>query len=475
MTTGTAGQGTVILAFNPNPLSAIKGAITGSVDAYFSSMGTAFCGMAADLSSSVFSFAQQKTSIDLNADYVVENYNIAFGIAVLVVTGLFLCACIMGAVRGDPHIFVRAVASTGTAILGSFIALALLQMILTASDGIADAFGNGKPLGASLVAQLRALPEQGNFALDLVLSLLVAMFSFALFVVLYIRKVAIIVMAVFIPLYLAGQPTMSTSAWIKRATEILLALIFAKPVIYAIFTLGAGMASDSTGSTVDQTLTILSGTVVMIAAVFAPFVLMHLMGFADVHLMRAVGSVGRRSAASFGQGAGALLGSTSRETFRGIGARLQTRNRGMLGDSGGAIGVEPGLARPAAIRTGRSIGAPVGMPSRPGAATAAVRGPSTGRPRPARVGAPGGGGTSGVAARQPARSTAPARATVAVGAGTRSAGGTRVAPARTGGGAGGGAGRSGQATTTSGRPPVTPAVRPPRVVAPKPPTRTGGK
>ncbi|WP_462187220.1 hypothetical protein, partial [Frankia sp. CcWB2] len=381
MTSGGTGEGSIILAFNPNPLDAIKGAISGSADAYFNSMGKAFCGMAADLSSSVFSFAAQKTTIDLNADYVVQNYNIAFGVAVLIVTGLFICACIMGAVRGDPHIFARALASTGTAILGSFVALTLLQMVLTASDGIADAFGDGKPLGSALVAQLRALPEQGNFALGIVLSLLVALFSFALFVVLYIRKVAIIVMAVFIPVYLAGQPTMSTSAWIKRATEILLALIFAKPVIYAIFTLGAGVASDSSGSTVDQTLTILGGAVVMIAAVFAPFVLLHLMGFADIHLMRAVGSAGRRSAASFGQGAGALLGSTSRETFRGIGARLQTRNRGMLGDAGGAggagsFGAEPALPRPAALRTGRGsgLGAPAGTSSRTGAATAAVRG-----------------------------------------------------------------------------------------------------
>ncbi len=425
MTTRQIGDGTVILAFNPNPLSAIKGAIGSSVDAYFDSMGKAFCGMAADLSSSVFSFASQKTAIDLNADYVVQNYNIAFGIAVLVVTGLFLCAAIMGAVRGDPHVFTRAAAATGTAILGSFIALALLQMILTASDGMANAFGDGKPLGSTLVAQLRALPEQGNFALDLVLSLLVAMFSFALFVVLYIRKVAIIVMAVFIPLYLAGQPTMSTSAWIKRATEILLALIFAKPVIYAIFTLGAGMASDSTGSTVDQTLTILSGTVVMIAAVFAPFVLMHLMGFADVHLMKAVGSAGRRSAASFGQGAGALLGSTSRDTFRGIGARMQTRNRGVLGDAGGGggIGAQPGLARPAAtVRGGGRSGSPLGAPSRPGAATTAVRGGTASRPRPARA--------SSTGASAPARPST--RTAIGVGASSRAASTTRVAPARSG-------------------------------------------
>ncbi|WP_425343318.1 hypothetical protein, partial [Pseudofrankia saprophytica] len=325
------------LAISFDPFGPFKDAVSGTADSFLDSIGTAFCNMAADLSSSVFSFASQKTAVDLRADYVVENYNIVFGVAVLIVTGLFLCSCVVGAVRGDPHVFARAIASTGTAILGSFVALTLLQMVLTASDGVADAFGDGQPLGASLVGQLRALPEQGNFALDMVLSLLVALFSFALFVVLYIRKVVIIVVAVFIPIYLAGQPAMSTSAWMKRATEILVALVFAKPVIYVIFTLGAGMASDSTGSAADQTLTILSGVVVMIAAVFSPFLLLQLFAFADVQLMRAVGSAGRRGAASFGQGAGALLGSTSRDTFRGIGARLQTRNRGMLGGAGAAL------------------------------------------------------------------------------------------------------------------------------------------
>ncbi|MBX6389233.1 MAG: hypothetical protein IRZ08_09595 [Frankia sp.] len=407
--------------------------------------------MAADLSASVFSFAAQKTAIDLRADYVVENYNIVFGVALLVVTGLFLCSCIVGAVRGDPHVFARAIGSTGTAILGSFVALTLLQMMLAASDGIAEAFGDGQPLGASLVAELRALPEQGNFALDMVLSLLVAIFSFALFVVLYIRKVAIIVVAVFIPIYLAGQPAMSTSTWMKRATELLLALIFAKPVIYAIFTLGAGMAGDSSGSAVDQTLTILSGIVVMIAAVFAPFMLMQLFGFADVHLMRAVGSMGRRGAASFGQGAGALLGQTSRETFRGIGARLQARNRaGLIGDAAGAA--------PAAIGAGPSVGRPMiraarpGLPARPGA------------PRPARAGTvASGSGLTAAAARKALPSASPVRSSAARVAAPR--GRTTMSPPASSNGA-----------ASAG---VGPAVRPPVVPPPRPrvtggPGRSGG-
>jgi hypothetical protein len=341
--------------------------------------------MAADLSSSVFSFAAQKTAIDLNQDYVVKNYNVVFGVAILVVTGLFMCACIVGAVRGDPHILSRALASTGTAIIGSFIVLALLQMMLSATDGISDAFGDGAPLGASLVAQLRALPQQGNFALDMVLSLLVALFSFALFLVLYIRKVAIIAVAVFIPLYLAGQPAMSTRNWLKRAGEILAALIFSKPVIYAIFTLGANIASDATGSAMDQTLTILSGIVIMAAAVFSPLALLYVIGIADVQFMQALGSAGKRSTASFGHGAGALLGSSSRETFRGIGARLQGRQRSGSGtEVGRPVGDLAPVSAGAMTIAGNHRGAGVGPATRVSAPGTRTRRAGAGQPATAR-------------------------------------------------------------------------------------------
>ncbi|WP_322749534.1 MULTISPECIES: hypothetical protein [unclassified Frankia] len=428
-------------------------------------MGTAFANMAADLSASVFSFAAQKTAIDLNQDYVVKNYNIVFGVAILVVTGLFMCACIVGAVRGDPHILGRALASTGTAIIGSFVVLALLQMLLSASDGISESFGDGAPLGASLVAQLRALPQQGNFALDMVLSLLVALFSFALFLVLYIRKVAIIAVAVFIPLYLAGQPAMSTRNWMKRAVEILAALVFAKPVIYAIFTLGASIASDATGSAMDQTLTILSGIVIMAAAVFSPLALLYVIGMADVQIMQAIGSAGKRGAATFGHGAGALLGSSSRETFRGIGGRLQSRQRS-------GSGVDAG--RPV---TGDLAPVSAGGTARAGSRRGSATGPAT------RVGTP--------TAR--ARQTSGAQAAGAQAAGAQASGGqpAQTAARATGGGSAARGGTSARvpraaipraapprAAASTGSPsiPSRPPVTSPKVTTPPPPihpTRTG--
>ncbi len=454
-------EGGQLLAIGFNPLNGVKDAVSDSSKSFLDSVGSAFANMAADLSASVFNFAAQKTAIDLNQDYIVNNYNTVFGVAVLVAIGLFMCACIIGAVRGDPHILNRAVASTGTAIFGSFVALALLQMVLTAADGIADAFGDGAPLGASLVAQLRALPAQGNFALDMVLSLLVALFSFALFLVLYIRKIAIIAVAVFVPLYLAGQPAMSSRNWMKRAVEILAALIFTKPVIYAIFTLGTNMASDSTGSAVDQTLTILGGVVVMAAAVFTPLALLYVIGMADVQLMQAIGSAGKRGAASFGQGAGALLGSSSRETFRGIGGRLQSRQRGGSGvDAGRPVTGDLAPVRASApAGTSNRRGSGVGPATRVGSPVAQVRRAGS----PAKASPRAGGVSAGAGAGSPAPRT---RSTAS--------GGNRVAAPSTGGGSA----RVPRSAVPRAVPPsAAPSTTPARVATPTPPvhpTRTGG-
>lgn len=424
----TAAPQTVAISINP--VGPIKGAVQDAAGSFLDSIGKAFCNMAADMSSSVFSFASQKTSVDLSKDYFLQNYDVVFGVAALVVLAIFLCSSIMAAVRGDPHMMVRALASTGTAIIGSFIALALLQMVLAASDGMATTFGAGKPLGQDLVGQLRALPAHGNFALDMVLSLLVALFSFALFVVLYVRKIAILLVALFIPLYLAGQPAASTRGWLKRATELLAALIFTKPVIYAVFTLGAGLASEGTGSASDQTLSILSGIVVMVASVFSPFMLLYLFGVADVQLQAAMHSGGRRAMSSFGQGAGALLGSSSRETFSGIGARLQSRgNSGgaIAGDSGGGLGGAlsggSGSARPALTGGRPSASASGGsrVAGRAGASSGS-RGAELARASSGR-GAVESARSSGASAGPSSRSGTPAP-------GTRATGGSRTVPAR---------------------------------------------
>ncbi len=453
-------EGGQLLAIGFNPLTGVENVISDKTGSFLDSVGAAFANMAADLSASVFNFAAQKTAIDLNQDYVVRNYNIVFGVAILVATGLFVCACIVGAIRGDAHLLGRSLASTGTAILGSFVVLTLLQMVLSAADGISEAFGDGAPLGASLVAQLRALPQQGNFALDMVLSLLVALFSFTLFLVLYIRKVAIIVVAVFIPLYLAGQPAMSTRDWMKRAAEILAALVFAKPVIYAIFTLGASVASDSTGSAMDQTLTILSGIVIMAAAVFTPLALLYVIGMADARLMQVIGSASRRGAASFGHGAGALLGSSSRETFRGIGGRLQNRQRSGSGVDAGRpfTGDLAPVSAGAMAGVGTRRGSGVSPATRVG--TPFARAGRTGSGQPAQAPARSMGGPAG---RAGVSSPAP-RTRSATGAGNRVA-----APSATG--------TSPRVSRAAVPRAVPPTAASPKVTSPTPPvhpTRTGG-
>jgi hypothetical protein len=418
--------------------------------------------MAAQLSSSVFGFAEQKTSFDLKANYVTSNYQIIFGVSVLILVGLFLCSAIMGALRGDPHIVVRSVVGTATAVIGSAVALGLLQMMLNASDELAEKIGNGTPLGDALVLNLLELHSRckppldcvggdgAPFAFKMVMSLLVAIFSFALFIVLFVRKIAIIAIAVFIPLYLAGQGSVTSQNWMRRAGELLAALIFVKPAIYAIFTLGMALAMEANGSAADQTLQLLTAIAIMIASVFSPLVLFQIIGFVDVQLTRNIGVSGRRGAASFGHGAGAMLGATSRDTFRSIGSRLQTRGRGALAGSSSAGGGGSDVA--GGVFTGRPK-------SRP-----AARGPGSPvrTPAPARVGAPRAGAAyAGVGAKNGS-------------SGSSARGGTERGPAaRTRARA-----ASPRSTATPGSSTVTPRVRtsstPRATHTALPPGRPGG-
>jgi hypothetical protein len=385
-----------VLAIGFNPITSLKNALKDAASSFLDSVGKAFATMAANIAETVFRFAEQKTAISFDRAYFVDNYNVVFGLAILIVTAIFLCACIMGAIRGDTHVFVRAAAGTGTAIMGSFLGLALLQLACAAADGMTDVIASGPAagatagsaaLGADFVTQLRSL--DGNFALALILGSLVALFSFALFLVLFVRKVAVLVIALFLPLYLAGQPAGATSGWMKKAVQALAALIFAKPLIYGIFKVGFAITGEGLGVT-DKTLAVFSGLVVMLAAILTPVALMQLFSVADTHVTGLINGTSRRTAgaaASAGHGAGALLGSSSREALRGVGARLQARRTG--GATGGGLLAQDTAATFAAAGARRGGAGGLGTvraAGRPGTAFARVRRAGAAGARPAPTG-----------------------------------------------------------------------------------------
>lgn len=124
----------------------------------------------------------------------------------------------------------------------------------------------------------------------ILLMLIMLVAGMVLWFVLVLRKIAILVVVAFAPLLIAGYLWAPTRTWVRRTTEVLVALVFTKTAIFTLF--GIGLALLSRGS--DQSLSDFVGTtVLMCGACFAPMVMLRLVHFAaDSHLAGdAIGSL----------------------------------------------------------------------------------------------------------------------------------------------------------------------------------------
>ena len=126
--------------------------------------------------------------------------------------------------------------------------------------------------------------DAGSFAanaLILVLMVFALVAGVVLWVVLLLRKMAILVVVAFAPLLIAGWLWGPTRSWSRKATEVLVALVFSKTVIYMIFGIGMSLLLRS-----NQSLSDFVGVVVLLCgACFAPLVMLRLVHFAaDSHL-----------------------------------------------------------------------------------------------------------------------------------------------------------------------------------------------
>jgi type IV secretion system protein TrbL len=124
----------------------------------------------------------------------------------------------------------------------------------------------------------------GSLAADALMLILMAFALVAgvfLWVVLLLRKMAILVVVAFAPILIVGWMWAPTRSWSRKATEVLIALVFSKSVIYMIFGIGMSMLFRS-----NQTLSDFVGVIVLLCgACFAPIVMLRLVHFAaDSHL-----------------------------------------------------------------------------------------------------------------------------------------------------------------------------------------------
>jgi type IV secretion system protein TrbL len=351
------------------------------------------------------------TAVTLGGPGFTTVLGIVAAIAGTAAVGLFVFQVLRSALRREPGGLGRAVKGLFVAFIAGGAAVGVVNLLLSATDSLCngvvqaavgtDLAGLGRlVLGSSATATLAGLASgSGAAAGVLLLALAILVAVVIVYAALVIRKVLIVVTAVFAPLAFVGSLADITVAWTRRWIEMTVALIFSKLILVLVFVIGYFMlvrGAGQAGSGVTQEITqVVSGVIVLALAGFAPWLALKVVHFTGDHAqqLHALG------ASTVG---GAAAGARMAQKVSPIGRSADSNSSA---SSGSATNGSSAEGPPAAAngRSGASAdgaapgGAGSGSSTPPNAGSAqsgspGASGPSTG---PAPSAAAGSGGSSG--------------------------------------------------------------------------------
>ena len=231
----------------------------------------------------------ESTRVPLGDPAYRDTYYGFASLAVPVIGLVYFIALLSAALRRDPRALTRATVGIAVAAVGGFVYVLFAQFLIALDDWLAHGvvavtgadFGKQMTLMTQKFEMMGDAGEYGADFLMLILMLAALVAGVCLWVVLLLRKMAILVVVAFAPLLIAGCLWAPTRSWSRKATEVLIALVFSKTVIYVIFGIGMSMLLRD-----KQSLSDFVGVVVLLCgACFAPLVMLKLVHFAtDSHL-----------------------------------------------------------------------------------------------------------------------------------------------------------------------------------------------
>ena len=287
-------------------------------------------------------------------------------------------------VRRDAGTLVRAGVGVGVAALGGALYIVLAQLLVAVDDWLSH--GVVRVTGHSLadsITQLAAGFEHvagasGQVAANMLLILLMLIMLVAgliLWFVFVLRKIAILVVVAFAPLLIVGYLWAPTRAWVRRTTEVLIALVFTKTAIFTLFGIGLALLSRGT----QQSLSDFVGTTVLLCgACFAPVAMLRLVHFAaDSHLAGdamttlrgGIQPVTGRLGGGRGGGSAPAMGRQDMANAQGQAPRPEPTQASTIEANAAGHGGAPG--HPSTAGTASGVGAESGAASK-GAASAAA-------------------------------------------------------------------------------------------------------
>jgi type IV secretion system protein TrbL len=288
------------------------------------------------------------TSVTLGGSGWQTDLGITTALAVSIGLGLFVIQVIAAAVRREPGGLARAGRGLVVAFIAGGASIAITNLLLAASDAVSAGIvevGTGtsiQGMGQQLLGAT-ALSSISNPAIVMLVALGMIAATVVVWFALMIRKLLIIVAAVFAPVAFTGALSDFTSSWVRRWIETMIALIVSKIILVTIFVVGLGVLETGVGrggqsgtAQAGQTITqVVVGVMILLMAGFAPWLAIKLVHFAgdSFHAIHASGSAVTQGAqtaiaapqklASMSQRASSRLSST-RSTQGGVSAGQKT-------------------------------------------------------------------------------------------------------------------------------------------------------
>ncbi|MFI4971077.1 MAG: hypothetical protein ACHP7H_00235 [Hyphomicrobiales bacterium] len=384
--------------------------VTSSV---FASVASAFGNTADSAINWLWQQLSSSTAISLGGANFALDLGIVVSIAAVVCLGLFVIQLALSALKHDASGVGRALRGLVVATVGCAITLASLDVLLGAVDqlcaGVVHVATGGTiaSLGAKIIGGTVFAAAVTSPATTLILSLVAICAVAIVWFALVIRKMLILITAIFAPLAFSGSVADLSRGWVRRWLEAMLALVFSKLILIIIFVIGlgvlGGMGSPAGATPISAITQEITGLLILLVAGLSPWMALRIVHFTGDHVATMSASASHASSgasmvvsaplkaaqmkSSSTMLAGSRSGSVTPPPGSGLGPLAATSASGRAGATSGA-GAAAGV-----VAGGATLAAAAGATAARKVHTAAAEGTHQGtaaeRSAGSRDGAPG--------------------------------------------------------------------------------------
>jgi len=388
--------------FNPicvvaKSIGSLGATVTTSV---FSSVASAFGNTADSAINWLWQQLSSSTTVSLGGANFELDLGIVVSIAVVLCLGLFVLQMVVSALRRDAGGVGRALRGLVIATVGCAITLATLNVLLIGVDqlcvGVVKTATGGTiaSLGTKIIGGAVFTTAVASPATVLILSLVAIVAVAIVWFALVIRKMLIIITAIFAPIAFAGGVADFSRGWVRKWLEAMLALVFSKLILIIIFVIGLGVLGGlgspigaSPLTTITQEIT---GLLILLVAGFSPWMALRLVHFTGDHAATMAQSASHASAgastvvgapqkaAQMKYSASMLGGHRSGSVAPSPGSGLGPIGGDVATSAAGAASVVGGGVVAGAAQAGDSVRRKVSGAAKNGVASGASVGESTG-------------------------------------------------------------------------------------------------